>query len=149
MKHRDLQDLAGGLALSALGLFVAFYARQSYDFGTAARMGPGFFPTILGWMLAVLGLLVAVPAFFRSGSLPQVEWRTFAIVMGSVLAFAFSLKTLGLIPATALAVFLSSLADREITWRGRALVVAGVTAVTVLIFVTGLGMILPLWWWSI
>lgn len=149
MKHRDIQDLVGGAALSALGLFVALYAREHYDFGTLARMGPGFFPSILGWLLAVLGVLIAIPAWLRHGSLPQVEWRTFAIVMGSILLFAVSLKTLGLVLATALSVFVSSLADREISWLGRALVVVGVTAVTVLIFITGLGMILPLWWWSI
>lgn len=149
MKHRDIQDLVGGAALSALGLFVALYAREHYDFGTLARMGPGFFPSILGWLLAVLGVLIAIPAWLRHGSMPQVEWRTFAIVMGSILLFAVSLKTLGLVLATALSVFVSSLADREISWLGRALVVVGVTAVTVLIFITGLGMILPLWWWSI
>ena len=149
MKHRDIQDIVGGLALSALGVFVALYAQQHYDFGTPARMGPGFFPTILGWLLAGIGALVALPAFFRAGTAPSVEWRTGAIVLGSVLLFAFTLKSLGLVVATALSVFAASLADREITWLGRVLVAVGVTVVTVLIFVTGLGMILPLWWWSI
>ena len=66
MAHRDTHDLVGGLAVAAIGAFFALYGGQ-YTMGTAARMGPGYFPTILGWVLAVLGLLVALPACFRSG----------------------------------------------------------------------------------
>lgn len=148
MRHKDIQDIVGGVAMAALGTFVALYARQ-YDFGTLARMGPGFFPTVLGWVLAVLGVAIALPAWFRSGHAPKVEWRTGAIVLGSVVLFAVLLKTVGLIVATALSVLLSSMADREITWKGRILVSVGVTVVTVLIFITGLGMILPLGWWDL
>ena len=55
MKPRDRLDLTGGSLMVAVGLFAALYARQ-YEFGTLARMGPGFFPQVLGWVLVVLGV---------------------------------------------------------------------------------------------
>lgn len=147
MKHKDFQDLIGGVLLSATGLFFAIYS-QRYGFGTAARMGPGYFPTVLGWVLALLGLLVALPALFRKGPPIKVQVGNFLYVMAALLLFAFTLRSLGLIPSTFLATFVASLADRDITWKGRVLVGAGVTAVTVLVFKVGLSMILPLWWWG-
>lgn len=147
MKHKDLQDLIGGVLLTAVGLFFALYS-QRYGFGTAARMGPGYFPTVLGWVLAALGVLVALPALFRKGPPVKVQLGNFLFVMGALILFAFTLRTLGMVAATFLASFVATLADRDITWPGRFLVSAGVTLVTVLVFSMGLSMVLPLWWWN-
>lgn len=148
MRHRDTQDLVGGLALTALGLFAAYYAHEHYEIGNLRRMGPGFFPVSLGLTLAVLGVLVAVPAWFRQGPAIQPAWKTLGLVTLSLVVFSFTLKTLGLIAATALAVLLSSMADRSVPWKTRGLLCAGVAAVTYLIFIMGLGMHLPVWPWS-
>ena len=64
--------------------------------------------------------------------------------IGSVLFFAWSLPRLGLVLGVAGAVVLASLADNEITWKGRLLLAAAVPVVMVLVFVTGLQMNLPL-----
>ena len=147
MKHKDMQDVLGGLALAALGTFAAVYA-QRYEFGDLNRMGAGFFPVTLGALLAVLGLMIAVPAFFRSGPAINVQWKTFALVMASIVAFALTLKVLGLILATMLTVVLASLADNETRWKGRLMVAAGVALITYLVFGLGLSMVLPIWPWS-
>lgn len=147
MKHKDMQDVLGGLALAALGTFAAVYA-QRYEFGDLNRMGAGFFPVTLGALLAVLGLMIAVPAFFRSGPAINVQWKTFALVMASIVAFALTLKLLGLILATMLTVVLASLADNETRWKGRLMVAAGVALITYLVFGLGLSMVLPIWPWS-
>jgi hypothetical protein len=148
MRHRDTQDLVGGLALTALGLFAAYYAHEHYEIGNLRRMGPGFFPVSLGLTLAVLGVLVALPAWFRQGPVIQPSWKTLSLVTLSLVVFSFTLKSLGLIAATSLAVLLSSMADRGVHWRTRGLLCAGVSAVTYLIFIMGLGMLLPVWPWS-
>ncbi len=144
MRHRDHIDLLGGLLMTAIGLFAALYARQ-YDFGTPARMGPGFFPQVLGWILAVLGVLIALPAWFRHGTPAEVRGKNALFVIVSIIVFAITLKPLGLVLSTFVAAFVSTLAAEDITWRGRLIVSAGVAAVTAGIFVGGLGMILPLW----
>lgn len=149
MRHRDLQDLIGGVLLAALGVFVALYA-QRYDFGTPARMGPGFFPHWLGWILAALGVLIALPAWFRRSAAPlQVQWRNLLFVLGAIVLFAFTLKLVGLVLATFAAAFVATLAERDFGWRGRMMVAAGVSAVTVAIFIGGLSMVLPVWPWNV
>lgn len=147
MRQKDSIDIIGGLLLTATGLFAVVYA-QTYTFGTLSRMGPGYFPVVLGALLAVLGLLVAIPAWFRVGEGPKVKWKTFSIVIGSVVVFAATLKVLGLILCTALAVLIASLADDEITWKGRLILAASVSAITYLVFIFALSMVLPAWPWS-
>lgn len=100
-------------------MFCAVHAQQNYDFGTLSRMGPGFFPTVLGWLLAFCGVLVTVPAWRRSGSPIKVAWRSLFLVLGSVVVFALTLRALGLVVSTFLAAFIATLADEEITWPGR------------------------------
>jgi hypothetical protein len=96
----------------------------------------------------VLGVLVALPAWFRQGPVIQPSWKTLGLVTLSLVVFSFTLKSLGLIAATSLAVLLSSMADRGVHWKIRGLLCAGVSAVTYLIFIMGLGMLLPVWPWS-
>lgn len=147
MTKRDHHDLLGGALMATIGLFAFVYGQQ-YEFGSLGRMGPGFFPISLGAILVVLGFAIAAPAWVRRGERVHVEWRTAALVLGSIVVFALALVHLGLIAATVLTVFLSSLADRNMRWRGRVGLAIAVTLVTVLIFVTGLEMILPLWRWG-
>lgn len=148
MTNRDTRDILGGLSLAALGLFAAWYAQQNFDIGNLTRMGPGFFPVGLGLILAVLGVFIALPAFFRGGERTSVQWKTLALVTASLCVFAFTLKPMGLVFATFVAALTSSLADREITWRNRFLVSGGVSLITYLVFSLGLGMVLPVWPWS-
>lgn len=148
MTNKDNQDIIGGLALTALGVFAAVHA-QTYEFGSLTRMGAGYFPVALGVILALLGLLIAIPAFFRKGQPIQVEWKTFVLVMAGIVAFALTLKVLGLVLATALSVIISSLADHDTRWKGRIALAVGVAAVTYVVFSLGLSMVLPIWPWSL
>jgi hypothetical protein len=143
---RDTRDILGGVLLTVAGLFFALYAGR-YGFGSAARMGPGYFPTLLGWVLAVLGVLIALPALRRPGERLVVRWKSLLLVIASVLFFAFALPRLGLVIAVAGMALLASLADNDLTWRGRALLAAILPVLMVLLFVQGLGMTLPLFWW--
>ncbi len=142
---RDVYDLAGGVLLAATGLFVALYAVAHYDIGSLRRMGPGFFPALLGAVLAVLGLMIAVPAWARSGHVVSIAWKEAATVLTAILVFALGLERLGLVPVTMATVLIASIAapDRRIIWR---LVLAlTVTAISVVIFHFGLKMTIPLW----
>lgn len=147
MKHKDMQDVLGGLSLTALGVFATVYA-QRYEFGDLNHMGAGFFPVVLGILLAALGMMIAIPAFFRSGQAIEVRWKAFVLVLVSIVVFALTLKLVGLIFATALAVMVSTLADKETRWKSRLMIAAGVALITYLVFGLGLGMVLPTWPWS-
>ena len=140
---KDWRDVIAGALLTALGLFVAIYA-QRYEIGCLSRMGPGFFPVVLGIALAVLGLMVAVPAWFRTDlrpvSWPVVRWRVGGLVIGSVVLFAAALEPLGVILSTFGAVCVSSAAARDMTWQGRIKLAAAVAVIAYAIFVVGLKM---------
>lgn len=129
------------------GLFFAIYGRQ-YNFGTAARMGPGFFPIVLGWVLAILGVLITLPALRQPRVPMQFALSNFLWVFASLGIFAWGLPRLGLVVAAFLGAFISSLADKQVSWVSRILTAAGVSIISVLIFKFGLNMVLPLWWWE-
>lgn len=146
MKNRDFRDLVGGLALVVIGVFAAAHAQQ-YDLGQLQRMGPGYFPTVLGILLALLGIFVAIPALFRQGTSIKIEWKSLLWVMVSILVFAVCLNSLGLVITAILTVIASSMAS-DLKWRGRLILSACIAAITYLIFGFGLGMIIPTWPWS-
>ncbi len=146
-EHKDYHDIIGGVLMVGVGLFAIVHGRQ-YEFGELQRMGPGYFPVVLGAVLALIGVLIAVPAMLRKGTAVHVQWKTFALIMGSIVVFAVSLKTLGIVLATFLSVLVSSLADNETRWKGRLLTCAGVSLLTYVVFILGLSMIIPVWPWS-
>ena len=143
---RDIHDLVGGLLMTATGLFFALYGQQ-YEFGTAARMGPGYFPVVLGWTLSVLGILVALPAWWRRGTGITVQWSNLLWCIASLLLFALTLQPLGVIAAAFLASLLA-LVPSAMPLRTRLIVCTVVAILTTLIFPVALQMMLPLWPWS-
>ncbi len=143
---RDSHDLVGGLLMTAAGLFFALYG-TSYNFGTASRMGPGYFPVVLGWILAALGILIAAPAWWRRGTRINVQWNNLLWCVAALLCFAFTLNRLGVIPASFLTALLS-LVPSAMSLRTRLVVCAVVALLTTLIFPVGLQMNLPLWPWN-
>ncbi|KQP22646.1 tripartite tricarboxylate transporter TctB family protein [Pseudorhodoferax sp. Leaf267] len=143
---RDIHDLIGGLLMMAAGLFFAVYGTR-YSFGSTARMGPGYFPVVLGGTLAVLGLLVALPAWWRQGAGVTVQWRNLVWCIGSLLLFAWTLQPLGVIAASFLAGLLA-LVPSAMALRTRLTVCAVVAVLTTLIFPMALQMQLPIWPWN-
>ena len=65
-KGRDRKDFNAGVLYIVIGAFFAIFAKN-YPMGTAVRMGPAYFPTILGWILVVLGLIILVRSIFLEG----------------------------------------------------------------------------------
>jgi hypothetical protein len=144
---RDIHDLVGGLLMTATGLFFALYGRE-YEFGTTARMGAGYFPVVLGWILAFLGLAVALPAWWRRGTGVVVQWSNLFWCVLSLVAFAITLRVLGVVVSSFVAALLS-LVPSPMSLRTRLTVCAVVALLTTLIFPIGLQMILPIWPWSL
>ena len=147
MPGRDYRDILGGGLLVAAGLFILAYALTHYPMGTLRMMGPGLFPAGVGVAIAVFGVLIAVPAFFRGGELPTFEIRSAVAIMASVAAFALLVRTAGMIPAIIATTVISSLAEP----RFRPLSVIGVCLalglLSWLIFRVGLGLPFTMFRW--
>mgnify|MGYP001250928010 CR=1 FL=1 len=130
--------------MAGVGAFAALVGRR-YGFGTPADMGPGFFPQLLGWLLAALGAAIALRAWLHgSEGGSALRWRSMACVSGAILLFALALEPAGVVPAAFGAALVASIADERVGWPGRIATAAGVAALAVLVFVGALGMALPL-----
>lgn len=142
---RNPKDLFAGLLFIAFGL-AALVIALPYPTGSAARMGPGYFPRLLGILLVGLGAVLSLRGFrSREGARPAWHWRPLAIVLLSIALFAVIAPWLGVVVTAALLVFVSSLASREFRWK-EALIsgaIQGLCAVAV--FVYGLKLPLPVW----
>lgn len=148
-RHQD--RYAGGL-IGLAGLLVVGVA-STYPVGTLRAMGPGFFPVILGVIMATLGVLIA---FSAPGSEPDPhgpegfdhpEVRGWLCILGGVLAFILLAERAGLAPATFGCVFIAAMGDRAATWRASLVLALAIAAAGVLLFHYGLRVQLaPLAW---
>jgi hypothetical protein len=68
MRIKSPKDFWAGLMFIGTGLFFAVFAYANYQMGTAVRMGPAYFPFLLGGLLAFLGLLVFIEGFAFEGT---------------------------------------------------------------------------------
>ncbi|MET0183884.1 MAG: tripartite tricarboxylate transporter TctB family protein [Achromobacter sp.] len=147
MQLKNRQDFWSGVMFVALGLGFAWKA-TSYQMGTAARMGPGYFPFWLGLVLALLGVIVLLGSFSKNAletKVDKFDWRIAGLVVGSVLLYGFILRPLGVYLSVAILVIVSSLASHEFSWKiavGNAIFLV---IFSYLAFIKGLGLIFPLW----
>jgi putative tricarboxylic transport membrane protein len=157
LKHSLLakRDLYAGGLMMLFGLFAALNGPR-YTMGSLMHMGPGFLPTTLGVILVVLGIVIAVNGVTtkegegEEGILPEhPQWLAWACILGSPLAFILFGKLGGMIPGTFMCVFVASLGDKDITWRGSAILAAIVTFFGVALFHYVLKIPMPVLRWDL
>ena len=147
MRIKNHKDFWAGVMFIAFGAFFAGFGTQ-YKFGSAAQMGPGYFPTVLGMLVIVLGIVVAIGAL-RAGSpeerIDAFSWSTLLLVLGAVVLFGVLLQPLGLVVALLAVVCVSSYASHEFAWRATLVNAAVLIALCLVVFVWALKLQFPLW----
>ena len=142
---RHPKDFFAGLLFIAFGL-AALVIGSNYALGTAARMGPGYFPRILGILLICLGSALALRALKLNGPpVPAFKWRPLVIVLGSVTVFGMIVNYAGVALSTLFLIVASSAASHEFRWRESLVAGAALAALAVGVFVIGLKLQLPIW----
>ena len=142
---RHPKDFFAGLLFIAFG-FAALVIGSNYALGTAARMGPGYFPRILGILLICLGSALALRALKLNGPpVPAFKWRPLVIVLGSVTVFGMIVNYAGVALSTLFLIVASSAASHEFRWRESLVAGAALAALAVGVFVIGLKLQLPIW----
>jgi uncharacterized membrane protein len=138
------KDLWAGLMLVGIGAGSMFVARN-YPFGTALRMGPGYFPVILGGLLVVFGLFL-LGSGLRSSERIESSWslRALVILPLSLVLFGVLMERAGFIPAMIVLIFGSATASTQFKFFEVLLFSIGLTAISVAVFVWGLGLPYPL-----
>jgi hypothetical protein len=138
------KDFWAGLMLIVIGGGAMFIARD-YRFGSALRMGPGFFPVILSGILVAFGVCV-VAVGLRSGERIQghVSLRALVLLPFSLVLFGVLMELAGFVPAMAALVFVSDASGREFRFVEVLMLTVFLTLASMALFIWGLGLPYPL-----
>lgn len=141
------KDFWAGAVLIAIGIAAVLVARD-YPLGTMFRMGPGYFPTLLGALLVLFGMHLLVRGL-RSAERIEPGWslRALIVLPLSLALFGFLMDRAGLLPALAVLVLGSAAAGREFKLTEVVLLAAFLIAFAVAVFVWALGLPYPVLVW--
>ena len=131
---RGNKDFLAGLLFLAIGAGAMVVARD-YSFGTAMRMGSGYFPTVVGGILASFGLLLVVRAL-KSKQTAALAWGWWplACITASMVVFGFLLPRFGLVPALVALFFTAAAGGREFRFGQVLALTAVMTAFALVVF---------------
>ena len=139
------KDFWTGVIYIAVGL-CAFVMARNYTLGSAARMGPGYFPTVVALLLVLVGASIVARSFLRAGAMiDHIAWKPMLLVLGSITAFGFLINRAGLIVAAAILVLgCAAASDRFRLGLVPLLGLVALIAFCAGLFVIGMGIPMPL-----
>jgi putative tricarboxylic transport membrane protein len=141
---RSPKDFCAALIYLGIGLGAIFLG-QELPMGTALKMGAAYFPSVLGWLLAFIGLLALIRSFIaRGGPIPAFAWKKLLLITGATVVFGLLVRGAGVLVALPLFVIITATASEKFRWGPTLLLAAATTIVCALVFVKGLGVPLPL-----
>jgi uncharacterized membrane protein len=146
LEFRNNRDFWAGVMLIVVGAGSVIIARN-YAFGTSLRMGPGYFPSVLGGGLVLFGLYLVVVGLKRKEKMEGGDnWslRALVVLPLSVVLFGLLMEHAGFIPALLVLIFGSAAASTEFKLVEVLLLSIGLTAFSVALFIYGLGLPYPL-----
>lgn len=148
MKIKSQRDFYSGLMFAAVGIGYAIGSTH-YPLGTSATPGPGYFPLILSVAMAILGAVVLINSLVidtEDGEpVGAIAWRPLLVIVFTIVMFAVTMPRLGLILSIPLLIICASLAGDEFGWMGVLIASVVLTIGSYLVFIKGLGLIMPLW----
>ena len=146
MRITSPRNFWAGLMFLAFGLFFAIWAIVNYQMGTAVRMGPAYFPTVLGGLLAFLGLIVlGMSVTVRGEAVDKFHFRPLVLILLANVAYGYLMKPLGLVLATLVLVFIAALGGHEFKWKEVIVLAAVLAAGSYVAFIWLLKLQMPVW----
>ncbi|MEW6703708.1 MAG: tripartite tricarboxylate transporter TctB family protein [Pseudomonadota bacterium] len=146
MKIKSQKDFWSGLMFIIVGITFTVGA-MNYSFGSSARPGPGYFPFGLGILLALLGAIVLFKALtieVEGGDpIGGFAWKPLFILVASIVVFGLLLPRAGMLISLPVLVAMVSLAGDEFHWKGVLISAVVLTAGSWLVFIKGLGLVIP------
>lgn len=144
------KELAPALLMLFIGMATVF-GSLGYKIGLLGRMGPGYFPLLLGAGLMLVALLIALspPSLSAASSAAFVpQYRAWFLVVLAVLCFMVLGRYGGLVPATFALAFIATLADKKNSFKTALMVGVVLTVMAITVFYYGLQMQFPLLHWG-
>ncbi|MFN3891223.1 MAG: tripartite tricarboxylate transporter TctB family protein [Beijerinckiaceae bacterium] len=141
------QDFWSGLLFMAFGAAGVWLSRE-FVFGTLTRMGPGFLPTVLSWLLIAIGAIIVVRSLALKGQpIERSTWRPQILIVVAIVLFALLIERVGLIPTVFAVLVVASFASPEFRLRDSLVLAVGMALTCYVVFVVLLALPLnPLAW---
>ena len=141
---RQNRDFLAGLMFIVIGGGAMFMARE-YPFGSALRMGPGYFPSVLGGLVVLGGIVVLIEGLVQQPHIGRT-WSVRALVILPLAALVFGvlMEYAGFVPAVFVLCLLAATASPEFRWKEQVILGAALTFGCVSLFIWGLGLPYPL-----
>ncbi len=141
---RTNKDFWAGAMLAGSGLLAMLIARN-YAFGTTLRMGPGYFPSVLGGLLILAGLYTMAMSLKRHETM-TTNWslRALIVLPLSMVVFGLLMEHTGFVPALVALIFGASLAGKEFKFFEVLALSIGLSIFCVILFIWGIGLPYPL-----
>jgi hypothetical protein len=156
VRIKSQKNFYAGVMFSAFGVAFAWGA-TSYTVGNAARMGPGYFPLIVGVLIAILGSLIVLQSL-RTGTedgdpIGAIAWRPLIFIIGANLIFgvllaglpSFGIPAMGLIVAIYALTFIASLAAGAVNFKSVAVLATVLAIGSYVAFEVALKLNFPIW----
>ncbi len=156
MNIKSQKDFVAGLAFMGVGVAFAWGA-TFYKIGTAARMGPGYFPLMLGVMMAIFGAVITFKALVieveGGDKIGKWAWRPLFFIIAANVAFGvlltglrgIGLPAFGLIVAIYALTLIVSMAQAGSKFKNSFILATGLAIFSYLAFVRGIGLQMPVW----
>ena len=137
-------DILSGLMFMGVG-GAGMYMALDYPFGSALRMGPGYFPTVLGGIMFAMGVYTLLMGIKRQDKVKRT-WsvRALIILPISTLVFGFMMEHAGFVPAVIVLSLVAATASPEFHWIEQAVLAVGLVVGCVGLFIWGIGLPYPL-----
>jgi hypothetical protein len=138
------RDFFGGLMYIVTGS-AGWWIARDYPFGSALRMGPGYFPIVLCWMMIAFGIAIMIMGFKNNEKI-KGNWsiRALIVLPLATAVFGWMMEEAGFIPAMLVLIPFSAAAGREFKFVEIALFTIGLTILCTAMFIYGLGLPYPL-----
>ena len=141
---RNNRDFFAGLLYIVTGA-VGMWIARDYPFGSALRMGPGYFPTVLGGMMVAFGIAVLLMGVKNNEKMKGTwSFRALIVLPLSTIAFGYMMEEVGFIPAMLVLIPFAAASGREFKLVEVILITIGLTVLCTAMFIYGLGLPYPL-----
>lgn len=134
------KDFLSGVMFIAFGLTALWFGRH-LQMGTTVRMGPGYVPHMLAYIMLGLGFIISVVALYRGGERVEApKWRPITMVTIGIIVFGLLFETTGMLPSLVALVLIASLGGDEFKLTEVIGNIIVLTILCVLVFKVGLQM---------
>lgn len=156
MKIKSQKDFLSGLMFLVVGGVFAWGATH-YSIGTGARMGPGYFPMMLGIILAILGAVILMGSLIvetpDGDKVSKIAWKPLCYILGANLVFgallgglpSIGIPSFGLITAIFALIIIASKAGDEFSWKSVLILATVLSIGSYLAFIFLLKLQMPVW----